>query len=78
MTTQHGHILVVDDNRMNRIKLSAGLEQQGHSVALAEHGKQAFEMMCNLAMRLGRKSNWSLNKFVRKSLFVNKSHNILL
>jgi signal transduction histidine kinase len=45
MTTQHGHILVVDDNRMNRIKLSAGLEQQGHTVALAEHGKQALEMM---------------------------------
>jgi len=45
MTTQHGHILVVDDNRMNRIKLSASLEQQGHSVALAEHGKQALEMM---------------------------------
>lgn len=45
MTNQHGHILVVDDNRMNRIKLSAGLEQQGHSVTLAEHGKQALEMM---------------------------------
>lgn len=51
MTNQHGaealagYILVVDDNRMNRIKLSAGLEQQGHSVALAEHGKQALEMM---------------------------------
>jgi signal transduction histidine kinase len=45
MTTQHGHILVVDDNRMNRIKLSTGLEQQGHSVTLAEHGKQALEMM---------------------------------
>ncbi|MGH7450410.1 MAG: response regulator [bacterium] len=45
MTNQHGHILIVDDNRMNRIKLSAGLEQQGHSVTLAEHGKQALEMM---------------------------------
>jgi signal transduction histidine kinase len=45
MTTQHGHLLVVDDNRMNRIKLSAGLEQHGHSVTLAEHGKQALAIM---------------------------------
>lgn len=45
MTNEHGHILVVDDNRMNRIKLSRGLEQQGHSVALAENGQQALEMV---------------------------------
>jgi CheY-like chemotaxis protein len=54
MTNQHGHILVVDDNRMNRIKLSAGLEQQGHTVTLAEHGKQALEMMRNVVIKVGK------------------------
>jgi signal transduction histidine kinase len=42
---EHGHILVVDDNRMNRLKLSIGLEQQGHTVGLAEDGQQALEML---------------------------------
>jgi len=37
--------LVVDDNRMNRLKLSRLLEQQGHIVALAENGQQAMEMI---------------------------------
>jgi CheY-like chemotaxis protein len=45
MTNDHGHILVVDDNRMNRLKLSRSLEKQGHTVALAENGRQALEMM---------------------------------
>jgi class 3 adenylate cyclase len=45
MTDKHGHILVVDDNRMNRLKLSRGLEQQGHTLALAENGQQALEMI---------------------------------
>ncbi|HEY9073052.1 MAG TPA: adenylate/guanylate cyclase domain-containing response regulator, partial [Desulfobaccales bacterium] len=37
--------LVVDDNRMNRLMLARGLEQQGHLVAFAEHGRQALEML---------------------------------
>jgi DNA-binding response OmpR family regulator len=41
----NGHILVVDDNRLNRLKLSRGLEHQGHTVTLAEHGRQALEML---------------------------------
>ncbi len=45
MADEHGHILVVDDNRLNRIKLSRGLEQQGHTVSLAEDGHQALEMV---------------------------------
>jgi adenylate cyclase len=45
MTKEHGHILVVDDNRLNRLKLSHGLEQQGHVVASAENGQQALEMI---------------------------------
>jgi len=40
-----GHILVVDDNRMNRLKLTRGLEHQGHTAASAEHGVQAMEMV---------------------------------
>jgi signal transduction histidine kinase len=45
MAEDQGHILVVDDNRMNRLKLSLGLEQQGHTVSLAEDGQQALEML---------------------------------
>jgi len=40
-----GHILVVDDNRMNRLKLTRGLEHQGHTVATAEDGVKAMEMV---------------------------------
>lgn len=45
MATEQGKILVVDDNRMNRITLSRSLEQQGHVVSLAEDGHQALEML---------------------------------
>jgi len=45
MTDEQGQILVVDDNRMNRIKLSRSLEQQGHAVGLAEDGQQALDML---------------------------------
>ncbi|MCK9375611.1 MAG: response regulator [Syntrophobacterales bacterium] len=40
-----GYILVVDDNRMNRLMLARGLEQQGHRAAFAENGRQALEML---------------------------------
>ncbi|MFH0881306.1 MAG: adenylate/guanylate cyclase domain-containing protein [Lentisphaerota bacterium] len=49
MSKLTGSILVVDDNRMNRLMLARGLEQQGHQVAFAEHGRQAVEMMHNQA-----------------------------
>jgi len=45
MADRHGRILAVDDNRLNRLKLARGLEQQGHRVALAEDGQQALEML---------------------------------
>lgn len=45
MKDEHGHILVVDDHKTNRLKLSLGLKQQGHTVALAEHGQQALDML---------------------------------
>ena len=43
---EYGHILVVDDLRTNRLKLSLGLKQQGHTVAEAENGRQALDMLC--------------------------------
>jgi len=39
------HILVVDDNKMNRLLLARGLEQQGHRVSFAENGRQALDML---------------------------------
>jgi signal transduction histidine kinase len=45
MAEERGHILAVDDNRMNRVKLSLSLEQQGHRVSLAEDGQQALDML---------------------------------
>ncbi len=39
MAEERGRILVVDDNRISRLKLSLSLEQQGHSVRLAENGQ---------------------------------------
>jgi len=41
----HGHLLIVDDNRVNRILLARGLEKQGHAVEIAENGRQALEML---------------------------------
>ncbi len=40
-----GHILVVDDLRTNRLKLSLGLKQQGHTLKEAENGRQALAML---------------------------------
>jgi adenylate cyclase len=40
-----GRLLVVDDNKVNRLLLGRGLEQQGHKVQFAENGRQALEML---------------------------------
>lgn len=45
MINDRGHILVVDDHRTTRLKLSLGLQQQGHTVAEAENGRQALEKL---------------------------------
>ena len=37
------HLLVVDDNKVNRMVLSRSLEQQGHVVETAENGKEGLE-----------------------------------
>ena len=45
MTTsvEPAHLLVVDDNKVNRMVLSRSLEQQGHVVETAENGKEGLE-----------------------------------
>ena len=40
-----GRLLVVDDNKVNRLLLGRGLEQQGHTIAFAENGRQALELL---------------------------------
>jgi signal transduction histidine kinase len=42
---QHGHILVVDDERIYRQIFEHSLKQQGYTVALAENGQKALDMM---------------------------------
>jgi len=45
MFDDRGNILVVDDHPTTRLKLSLGLQQQGHSVMEAENGVQALEKL---------------------------------
>jgi len=40
-----GTLLVVDDNRMNRLLLGRVLEEEGHNVEFAENGREALEVM---------------------------------
>ena len=43
MDEERGHLLVVDDNEMNRDLLSRRLTRRGHSVDTAEGGLQALD-----------------------------------
>jgi PleD family two-component response regulator len=45
MPGKEGQILVVDDNRLNRMKLAHSLQQEGHRSAMAENGRQALDML---------------------------------
>ena len=40
-----GRLLIVDDNKVNRILLARGLESYGHKVETAENGRQALEKL---------------------------------
>jgi len=40
-----GRILIVDDNKMNRLLLARGLEKDGHKLGFAENGRQALETL---------------------------------
>jgi adenylate cyclase len=44
-STEKGDVLVVDDNRVNRLLIARSLEQLGHRVAFAENGRQALEVL---------------------------------
>ena len=52
MSDRLGHVLVVDDNRLNRLKLARGLEQQGYAVNTAENGREALEMLRSTSFEL--------------------------
>jgi adenylate cyclase len=43
MSLEPSHLLVVDDNKVNRMVLSRHLEQQGHIVETAENGREGLE-----------------------------------
>jgi class 3 adenylate cyclase len=45
MDTMQGAILVVDDNEMNRDMLARRLQRRGYSVAVAEDGQHALQMI---------------------------------
>jgi DNA-binding response OmpR family regulator len=45
MTGDQGHILVVDDHKPNRIKISFAVKKLGHSADVAEDGRQALAML---------------------------------
>ena len=40
-----GTILIADDNRVNRLLLGRGLEQEGHTIAFAEDGREALDLL---------------------------------
>ncbi len=45
MPPEPGRLLIVDDNKVNRLLIARSLEQQGHKVSFAENGRQALEML---------------------------------
>jgi AmiR/NasT family two-component response regulator len=64
MTESLGRILVVDDNRMNRIKLSRSLEVEGYEAvdeAVADHRVRAPGI--NAPPSHGHTSRWSPEDF---------------
>lgn len=52
MQGEHGSLLIVDDNEINRDVLSRRLERQGHVVTVAENGRQALELVATRAFDL--------------------------
>lgn len=47
MTDRPGQVLIVDDNKVNRLLMSRGVELLGHKVATAENGKVAMSMLAD-------------------------------
>jgi adenylate cyclase len=44
-TSRPGTILIADDNRVSQLLLGRGLEQQGHTIVFADHGRMALELL---------------------------------
>ena len=40
-----GRLLIVDDNKVNRLLMTRSVEQLGHTAAVAENGRIAMEML---------------------------------
>lgn len=47
-----GHLLIVDDNKVNRLLLSRSVELLGHQASVAENGRVAMEMLSNQSFDL--------------------------
>ncbi|MBK8933754.1 MAG: response regulator [Chloroflexi bacterium] len=47
VSKSNAHILIVDDNRLNRVKLARVLQQQGFQTTEAENGRLALECLGN-------------------------------
>ncbi len=47
MSAENGSMLIVDDVEANRDLLARRLKRQGHTVAIAENGRQAIELLQN-------------------------------
>ncbi|MFT5111541.1 MAG: adenylate cyclase [Parasphingorhabdus sp.] len=45
MTNYSAHLLIVDDNKVNRLLLSRLVELEGHRFTLAENGRDALEKL---------------------------------
>jgi adenylate cyclase len=45
LSVSAGTILIADDNRVNRLLLARGLEQEGHIVVFAENGREALDLL---------------------------------
>ena len=45
MADAQARLLIVDDNKVNRLLLSRNVQMQGHSAALAENGRVALELL---------------------------------
>ncbi len=45
MSDMKGHLLIVDDNKVNRLLLARNVELLGHQVSVAENGKVAMQML---------------------------------
>ena len=52
MANNDAHLLIVDDNRVNRLLLARSVEQLGYSATVAENGRAAMDMLRNGAFDL--------------------------